>query len=92
MLAHEAYTSGFPIIDELRNMIRAARVAPADKAEIQAVSEHLTEAFSNNLIEGYEPDLEAIALDRLFQEERLPRAAVARFYQQYIQLKFRSDA
>jgi len=92
MLAHNIAASEFPILEQLRASIRAARVKPADNAEVQAVADHLSEAFTNNLIEGYEPDPEACALDRLFREERLPRADVARFYQQYINLKFRSDA
>lgn len=92
MLVQEVVRSEFPLIDQLRGIIRAARISPADSAEIQAVSEHLSEAFTNNLIEGFEPDPEACALDQLFREERLPRVAVARFYRQYIQLKFSAES
>lgn len=82
----------FPIIEELRSKIRTDKVGVATKAEVDRVSDILSEAFNVTALEGFQPDDESRALDELFRSERLSLASVARYYHLYITLKYRPAA
>lgn len=87
MLTETTLRTEFPLIEELRTMIRAAGITAAPAAEVRRISVILDDSVTNSLLDEYEIDAETQALDRLFIEERLPRNELLRFYRIYIDMQ-----